>query len=127
MSPSRHCLPFLLAVCLTACSRQDAAPTAAEARVVVERDIAAFSQGCIRLLDFHKTGERPLGTVLLVDATATIEFLEDCQWPLGTTVLAFRIPPGTTPGVRKGEQRTLPLELQFHQTKQGWEPTPLDR
>jgi hypothetical protein len=123
MRPSRLFTPLLIAAFLSACSSNPSVPTEADARAAVEQDIKAFSQGCIKLVDFHKTGEKLLESVMLVNATARIEFLEDCIWPIDTTVAALRIAPGGTPNVRKGEQRTVNLTLQFHKTDRDWKAT----
>lgn len=96
------------------------APTEADARADVEQDIKDFSQGCIKLVDFQKTGEQVFESVMLVNATARIEFLEDCNWPFDTMVVALKTVPGDAPNVRKGEQRTANLTLQFHKTDRGW-------
>ena len=119
----RLLIPLLLAVFLFACSSNPGAPTEADFRAAVEQDIKDFSQGCIKLVDFHKTGGKMLESVMLVNATAKIEFLEDCNWPIDTTVAALKIVPGATPNVRKGEQRTANLTLQFHKTDRGWKAT----
>ena len=75
------------------------------------------------MVDFNKTSEKVLESVMLVNSTAKIEFLEDCNWPIDTTVAALKIVPGATPNVRKGEQRTVNLTLQFHKTDRGWKAT----
>ena len=123
MKSLRLFIPLLLAAFLSACSSNPSAPTEADARAALEQDIKDFSQGCIKLVDFHKTGEKVLESVMLVNATARIEFLEDCNWPIETTVAALKIVPGATPNVRKGEQRTANLTLQFQKTDQGWKAT----
>jgi PBP1b-binding outer membrane lipoprotein LpoB len=116
-------IQLLLAAFLASCSSNPGAPTEAEARAAVEREIEDFSQGCIKLVDFHKTGEKMMESVVLVNATARIEFLEDCNWPMDTVVVALKVVPGATPNVRKGEQRTAHLTLQFHKTDRGWKAT----
>jgi len=123
MRPLRLLIPLLLGAFLSGCSSNPSAPTEADARAAVEQDIKDFSQGCIKLVDFHKTGEKLLESVMLVNTTATIEFLEDCNWPIDTTVAALKIVPGAMPNVRKGEQRTVNLTLQFHKTDRGWKAT----
>jgi hypothetical protein len=123
MKTLRLLIPLLLAAFLSACSSNPSLPTEADARAAVEQDIKDFSQGCIKLVDFHKIGEKVLESVMLVNATAKIEFLEDCNWPIETTVAALKIVPGATPNVRKGEQRTVNLTLQFHKTDGGWKAT----
>ena len=123
MRPLRLFILLLLAAILSTCSSNPSAPTEADARAAVEQDIKDFSQGCIKLVDFHKTGEKVLESVMLVNATARIEFLEDCNWPIDTMVAALKIVPGATPNVRKGEQRTANLTLQFHKTDRGWKAT----
>jgi hypothetical protein len=123
MKTLRLLIPPLLAAFLSACSSDPSAPTEADARAGVEQDIKDFSQGCIKLVDFNKTGEKVLESVMLVNGTTKIEFLEDCNWPFDTTVAAFRIVSGATPNVRKGEQRTVNLTLQFQKTDQGWKAT----
>lgn len=120
MKPLRLLIPALLAAILSACSSNPSAPTEADARAALEEDIKDLSQGCIKLVDFHKTGEKLLGSVILVSASAKIEFLEDCNWPIDTMVVVTRIVPGGTANVRKGEQRTVNLTLQFHKTDRGW-------
>ena len=112
MKTLRLLIPILLTAFLSACSSNPSAPTEADARAAVEQDIKDFSQGCIKLVDFHKTGEKVLGSVMLVNATAKIEFLEDCDWPIETMVVVLKILPGATPNVRKGEQRTVHFRLQ---------------
>ena len=123
MKTLRLLIPLLLAAFLSACSSNPSAPTEADARAAVEQDLKDFSQGCVKLVDFNKTGEKVLESVMLVTATAKIEFLEDCNWPFDTTVAALKIVPGATPNVRKGEQRTVNLTLQFQKTDQGWKAT----
>lgn len=117
-------IPLLLGAFLSACSPKSAAPTEADARAVLEQQIRDTYQGLIKLVEFHKTGEQALEGVLLVKATARIEFLEDCHWPMDTMVVALKLVPGATPNVRKGEQRTVPLTLQFHKTDEGWRANP---
>lgn len=123
MKPLRLLIPILLAAFLSACSTNPSAPTEAETRAAVEQDIKDLSQGCIKLVDFHKTGEKVLESVMLVNATAKIEFLEDCNWPIDTTVAALKMVPGATPNVKEGEQRTANLTLQFQRTDRGWKAT----
>ena len=60
---------------------------------------------------------------MLVDATVKIEFLEDCDWPIEKTVIALKVVPGATPNVRKGEQRTVNLTLEFLKTDGDWKAT----
>ncbi len=120
---SKRLIPVLLAAFLSACSSNPSPPTEADARGAVEQDIKDFSQGCIKLVGFQKTDDKVLESVILVNATARIEFLEDCNWPMDTTVAALKIVPGATPNVRKGEQRTVNLTLQFHKTDSGWKAT----
>ena len=123
MKPPQLLLPLLLAVLLTACSSNPGTPSEADARAALEQQIEAGSQGCIKLVKFHKTSEQDLGRVLLVQASAEIEFLEDCKWPFDTRVIVLRIAQGETPNVRKGDHRTVNLTLQFHKTDQGWKVT----
>lgn len=113
-------MPLLLGALLSACSPKFNAPTETDARAVLEQQIRDTSQGLIKLVEFRKTGEKTLESVLLVNATAKIEFLEDCNWPIDTMVLALKLVPGATPNVRKGEQRTVDLTLQFQKTGDGW-------
>lgn len=117
-------MPLLLAAVLSGCSDSRNMPTEADARAAVEQGINMFSQGCIKLVEFHKTGEKQLDSLVVVNGTARIEFLEDCNWPFNTTVLALRLVPGATPNVRKGDQRTVNLTLQFHKTAGGWKADP---
>jgi hypothetical protein len=63
MKPLRLLIPLLLAAFLSACSSNPGTPTEADARAALEQDIKDFSQGCIRLVDFHKTGEKALVSV----------------------------------------------------------------
>ena len=123
MKATQLLMTLLLLSYISACSKHSSAPTEADARAALEQEIKDFSQGCIRLVEFHKTGERELGTVRLVDAGARIEFLEDCDWPFNTMVLALKVVPGTTPNARKGEQRDVHLTLQFHKTGGVWKAT----
>lgn len=123
MKPFQLVMPLLLARLLSACSSNPSWPTEADARAALEQDMKNFSQGCIKLLEFHKTGERVWESVCLVEASAQIEFLEDCDWPIDTMVLVLKVVPGATPNVRKGEQRSVNLTLQFHQTDHGWKAT----
>ena len=120
MKPLRLLAPLLLAAFLSACSSHPSAPTEADARAALEQDIEIFSQGCIKLVDFQKTGEKQLESVMLVSASAKIEFLEDCNWPIDTLVVVTKIVPGVTANVRKGEQRTVNLTLYFQMTDRGW-------
>ncbi|MEY4484732.1 MAG: hypothetical protein RL693_2184, partial [Verrucomicrobiota bacterium] len=83
----------------------------------------ALSQGYIKLLTFHKTGETELANLRLVNADAEIEFLEDCNWPITTEVLALKTIPETPPNVKKGEHRKMKLTLQFYETERGWKAT----
>jgi len=94
MKTLRLLIPILLPAFLSACSSNPSAPTEADARAAVEQDIKDFSQGCIKLVDFHKTGEKVLGSVMLVNATAKIEFLEDCDWPIETSRRSKDTPGG---------------------------------
>jgi hypothetical protein len=123
MKTSQLLIPLLLAVFLFACSRRPNGPTEADARAALEQEIKDFSQRCIKLVEFHKTGETALGSVILVEASAEIEFLEDCNWPMNTLVMVTKSSPGATPNVSKGDHRTLNVKLQFHQTGQGWKAT----
>lgn len=60
---------------------------------------------------------------MLLNATAEIEFLEDCNWPIDTEVLALKTLKGEAPNVKKGEHRKMNLTLQFHKTDEGWKST----
>jgi hypothetical protein len=124
VQPIRLLIPLLLGALLSACSPQITAPTESDARAVLEQQMRDTSEGLIKLVEFRKTGEKTLESVLLVNATAKIEFLEDCNWPIDTMVFALKLVPGATPNVRKGEQRTLDLTLQFQKTGDGWKATP---
>jgi hypothetical protein len=126
MKPTRLLIPLLLlAASLSACSSKPGGPSEADARAALEQQIQAFSKGCIKLVRFDtdKDQNMDLGNVLLVKATAEIEFLEDCNWPIETTVLALKTTGREVPNVRKGERRTIYLTLQFHRTKTGWKAT----
>ena len=123
MKPIQLLILLLLGAVFSACSPNSTSPTEADARAVLEQQIRDFSQGLIKLMEFQKTGEKALESVMLVNATAKIEFLEDCNWPFDTTVLALKVIPGATPNVRKGEQRTVNLTLQFQKTDRGWKAT----
>ncbi len=125
MKPAKLLLPLLLATFLSACSNNPDRPSEADVRAVVEQQIQNFSQGCIKLLQFqmNKDQERELGSVLLVKATAEIEFLEDCKWPFDSQLLALKTTGTDTPDVKKGDRRTVHLTIQFHKTPQGWKPT----
>jgi hypothetical protein len=114
---------LLLGALFSACSPNSTPLTDADAHAVLEQQIRDFSQGCIKLVEFQKTGETEAGEVMLVNATVKIEFLEDCNWPIEKTVIALKVVPGATPNVRKGEQRTLNLTLQFQKTDGGWKDT----
>ncbi len=72
---------------------------------------------------FHKTShaEQDLGGVRLVEVQAELEFLEACHWPLETSVLVLKTPPGGQANVKKGDRRTVNLTLQFHPTDEGWQ------
>ncbi len=121
---SPHLLnPLLLAAFLSACSRNHRVPSEADVRAAVEQQIQASSQGCIKLLQFHKTSDLEGGNVLLVKASAELEFLEDCHWLTNTDVIVLKTTKGETPNVRKGEHRTANLSLQFRKTDRGWEIT----
>ncbi|MEN9676333.1 MAG: hypothetical protein RIS76_2229 [Verrucomicrobiota bacterium] len=122
MKPIQLLIPLLLVALFSACSPNPTSPTEAEARAVLEQQIRNSSQGLIKLMEFQKTGEKALESVMLVNATAKIEFLEDCNWPMDTMVVALKVIPGATPNVRKGEQRTVNLTLQFQKTDRGWKP-----
>ena len=110
---------MLIGALLSACSPKVPAPTEADARAVLEQQMRDTSQGLIKLVEFRKTGEKTLENVLLVNATAKIEFLEDCNWPIDTKVFALKLVPGATPNVRKGELRTVDLTLQFQKAGDG--------
>jgi len=125
MTTLRLLTPLLLAVLLSACFSKASAPSEAEARAALEQEIQRFSQGCIKLNEFHVANAQALGNLLIVEARAEIEFLEDCHWPVHTLVVVSKIPPGATPDVKKGERRTMDVKLQFHQTSQGWKSTPI--
>lgn len=116
-------MPLLLAALLSACcpGKPDT-PSEAAARMAVEQQIQAFSQGCIKLVQFHKHDgqDRILGDTMLVKATAELEFLQDCNWPINTQLLALKTIGREIPNVRKGEHRTADLTLQFHRTDSGW-------
>ena len=116
-------IPLLLGALFSACSPNSTPLTEADARAALEQQIRDFSQGFIKLVEFQKTGETVAGKVMLVDATVKIEFLEDCDWPIEKTVIALKVVPGATPNVRKGEQRTFSLTLQFQKTDGGWKDT----
>lgn len=122
MKPTQLVIPLLIGAFLSACSSNPGAPSEADARAALEQQIQAFSQGCIKLVEFHKTSaqEKDLGGVMLVNARAEIEFLEDANWPIDTLVVVTKMVPGNTPNVKKGERRTVNLTLQFHKTDQGW-------
>ena len=120
MKPPSLLIPLLLAALFSACSSHPSAPSEADARAALEQQIQTLSQGCTKLVEFHKTGEQELGPVRLVQARAEIEFLEDCYWPLDTQVVVLRVTPGQTANVRKGDRRIVNLTLQFNQTEQGW-------
>lgn len=123
MKPIQLLILLLLGAVFSACSPNSTSPTEADARAVLEQQIRDFSQELIKLMEFQKTGEKALDTLVLVNATAKIEFLEDCNWPFDTTVIALKVVPGATPNVRKGEQRTVNLTLQFQKTDRGWKAT----
>lgn len=123
---SRLLAVLLLAAVLSACSNNTSAPTEADARAAVEQEIKDFSQGCIQLVAFQKTGEKVLGSVMLVNATVTIEFLEDCNWPMDTMFVVARLVPGATPGVIKGERRTVHRTRQFQKTDRGWKASQMN-
>lgn len=74
-------------------------------------------------MEFHKTGEKEVANVLLVNVSAKIEFLEDCNFPIENSFVVLKTVPGTAPNVKKGQQRTLDLTLQFEKTDRGWKPT----
>ena len=114
-------IPLLLATFLSACSSNHRVPPEADVRAAVEQQIQASSQGCIKLLQFHKTSDQELGNLLLVKATAELEFLEDCQWLTNNQLIVLKIIKGQTPNVKKGEHRTANLSLQYHKTDRGWE------
>ena len=120
MKPIQLLTPLLFVALFSACSPNSTTPTEADARAVLEQQIRDFSQGLIKLMEFQKTGEKALDTLVLVNATAKIEFLEDCNWPFDTMVVTLKTVPGDAPNVRKGEQRTANLTLQFHKTDRGW-------
>ncbi|MCL4179495.1 MAG: hypothetical protein KJ072_17335 [Verrucomicrobia bacterium] len=123
MKPIQLLIPPLLVALFSACSSNPAPPTEADARSVLKQQIRDFSQGLIKLVEFQKTGEKALDSIMLVYATAKIEFLEDCDWPFDTQVVALKVVPGATPKVRKGEQRTVNLTMQFQKTDGGWKAT----
>lgn len=123
MKPLGLLRPLFVAAILTSCNGSPTPPSEADARAALERNIGEFSQGCIKLVDFRKTGKKELGDVTLVTASADIEFLEDCHWPFKTAMIVLKITEGETPGVKKGERRTVTVTLQFHRTGKGWEPT----
>lgn len=123
MKPTPLLVLLLVAVVTAACTRHSGAPSAADARAALEQDIQDFSQGCIKLVAIKTTGEHELASVMVVNASAEIEFLEDCTWPIETLVVALKTADGQTPNVKKGEHRTVHLTLQFHKTAQGWKPT----
>lgn len=116
-------IPLLLGALFSACSPNSTPLTEADARAALEQQIRDFSQGCIKLVEFQKTGETEAGKVMLVYTTVKIEFLEDCDWPIEKTVIALKVVPGATPNVRRGEQRTFNLTLQFQKTDGGWKDT----
>ena len=123
MKPIQLLIPLLLVALFSACSPNSTSPTEADARAVLEQQIRDSSQGLIKLVEFQKTGEKALESVMLVNATAKIEFLEDCNWPIDTMVIALKVVPGATPNVRKGEQRTVNLTLEFLKTDGDWKAT----
>ena len=108
---------------LSACSSKPSEPTEAEARAALEQQIKDFSQGCIKLVEFHKTGESNFESLMIVNANAKIEFLDDCDWPIEPLMLATKAVPGTPSKMKKGEQRTVDLTLQFVKTDTGWKAT----
>ncbi len=120
MKAMRPLFLLLLTVFLSACTGKSSGPTDAEARAALEQQIKDFSQGCIKLVEFHRTGEKALGNVIIVDANAKVEFLEDCNWPIETSVMVLKTPPGGTSNVKKGDLRTLNIDLQFVETEHGW-------
>ena len=123
MKPIHLLILLLLAALFSACSPKSTAPTEADARAVLEQQIRDYSQGLIKVVDFQKTGETETGKVMLVYTTAKIEFLEDCDWPIEKTIIALKVVPGATPNVRKGEQRTVDVTLQFEKRDGSWKDT----
>jgi hypothetical protein len=87
---------------------------------MLEEDIQKFSQGCIQLLEFRKTQEKPMDSLMSVSATVRIEFLQDCVWPNERLVVVSKIVPGVVPNVRKGDQRIVNLDFLFEQSDGGW-------
>ncbi len=112
--------PFVLAFVLTACSGGSTGPTEAQARAMLEEDIQKFSQGCIQLLEFRKTQEKPMDSLMAVSATVRIEFLQDCVWPNERLVVVLKTAPGLSPNVRKGDQRIVNLDFLFEKSDGGW-------
>jgi hypothetical protein len=112
--------PLVLAFVLSACSGGSTGPTEAQARAMLEEDIQKFSQGCIELLEFKKTEEKQMDSLMSVSATVRLEFLQDCVWPNERLVVVSKIVPGVSPNVRKGEQRIINLDFLFEQSDGGW-------
>ncbi len=123
MKPFQPSIPLIFAAFLSACSSDPSPPTEADARAALEQDIMDSSQGCIKLVEFHRTGEKALGSIMLVHARSKIEFLEDCNWPIDKMVVVTKVVPGVTPNVRKGEQRTVDFTFSFYKTDHGWKTT----
>lgn len=121
MKPIQRLIPLLLAAVLSACSGSRE-PSEAQARAALEQQIKASSQGCVKLLEFHKFSaqQEGAGGVILVKANAKIEFLEDCVWPSDSQVVATKLVPGATPNVKKGERRSVNLTLRFQKADRGW-------
>ena len=94
--------PMVLAFVLTACSGGSTGPTEAQARAMLEEDIQKFSQGCIQLLEFRKTQEKPMDSLMAVTATVRLEFLQDCVWPTERPAAVLTTPPGLSPHLREG-------------------------
>ncbi len=126
MKPTGLLIPLLLlAASLSACSSKPGGPPETAARAALEQQIQAFSQGCIKLVRFQTNRDQnmDLGKIMLVKGTAEIEFLEDCNWPIETTVLALKTTGREVPNIRKGDRRTVYVTLQFHKTETGWKAT----
>jgi hypothetical protein len=114
--------PLVLAFVLSACSGGSTGPTEAQARAMLEEDIQKFSQGCIQLLEFKKTEEKQMDSLMSVSATVRIEFLQDCVWPNERLVVVSKLVPGVSPNVRKGDQRIVSLDFLFEKADGGWKP-----
>jgi hypothetical protein len=66
-----------------------------------------------------------VGRGVLVNVSAKIEFLEDCEdlsSPIENSIFVKKTVPGIRPNVKKGQQRTLDLTLFFELTDRGWKP-----